>query len=261
MKKNLLIVLLILGVNNFLSAQASIKPVCPQSVVGNFGNTFTVDIVVGDPNPVVDLFSASFTLTFTNTTYLTYNGVMAGNFLGGSPFIFAEPSSDRVSIAITSIPSIGPSSGSGVLAKVFFRVTGTVPSQTINYFNIIKAFGYKQNGDTIRLYPQESMMTIQAATGVEDELTNLKFNLEQNYPNPFNPNTNISFSVPKETFVNLSVYDIMGNLVKTLVNDKVNAGIHTIEFNSNEINLSSGVYFYILKTPEFTSSKKMILMK
>ncbi len=249
------------GYIQIISAQASIKPVCPSSVIGNFGNTFTVDIVVGDPVPVTDLFSASFTLTFTNTTYLNYNGIMAGNFLGGSPFIFAEPSGDRVSVAITSIPSVGPSSGSGVLAKIFFRITGTVSSPTVNYFNIIKAFGYKQNGDTIRLYPQETMMTIQSATGVYSEDIIFDYQLKQNFPNPFNPKTNISFTIPKETFIDLSVYDIMGNLVKTLVNDKLLAGDYIVEFDATEFNISSGVYFYKLKTPEFTSVKKMVLIK
>lgn len=261
MKLILKLIIFYLVFNQILTAQASIKPVCPSSVIGNFGNSFTVDIVVGDPVPVTDLFSASFTLTFTNTTYLAYNGVMAGNFLGGSPFIFAEPQSDRISIAITSIPSIGPSSGSGVLAKVFFRIIGTVSSTTTNYFNIIKAFGYKQNGDTIKLYPQESMMTIQSATGVEDDILVNDYNLEQNYPNPFNPITNISFTISNETFVNLSIYDLMGNLIKTLINEKLSIGKYNIEFDAAENNLSSGVYLYQLKTPEFTSTKKMILIK
>jgi len=262
MKRLITVFLFLIFTINNLSAQASIKPVCPQSVIGNAGNTFTVDVVVGDPTPVDSLFSASFTLTFTNTTYLAYNGIQAGNFLGGSPFLFAEPSSDRVSIAITSIPSVGPSSGSGVLVKVFFRITGTVPAQTENYFNIIKAFGYKPRGDTIRFYPQESMMIIQAATEVEEgELNPEEFSLNQNYPNPFNPNTSISFTLPKSTEVSLVVYDLMGNLVATLVEERMEKGFHTIEFNSSKYNLSSGVYLYKLKTPEFTSIKKMVLLK
>lgn len=262
MKKIFTIVLFLFFLISKLSAQASIKPVCPQTVIGNYGNTFTVDVVVGDPTPVVDLFSASFTLTFTNTTYLAYNGIQAGNFLGGSPFVFAEPNSDRVSIAITSIPSIGPSSGSGVLVKVFFRIIGTVPTQTENYFNIIKAFGYKQNGDTIRFYPQESMMIIQSATGVDDEeVKPTTFSLNQNYPNPFNPVTNISFSIPKETKVNLSVYNLMGKHLITLIDDELVSGLYNIEFNSSKYDLSSGVYLYKLSTPEFTSIKKMVLLK
>jgi hypothetical protein len=262
MKKFFTTFLFLVFLFNKLSAQASIKPVCPQTVIGNYGNTFAVDVVVGDPTPVVDLFSASFTLTFTNTTYLAYNGIQAGNFLGGSPFVFAEPTSDRVSIAITSIPSIGPSSGSGVLVKVFFRLIGTVPTQSENYFNIIKAFGYKQNGDTIRFYPQETMMIIQAATGVDDDKLNPDvFSLNQNFPNPFNPSTNISFSIPKSTKVNLSIYDLMGNLLATLVDDEKERGLYNIEFNSTQFNLSSGVYFYKLSTPEFTSVRKMILLK
>lgn len=261
MKLFLKIVIIYSCLHQILSAQASIKPVCPNSIVGNFGNTFTVDIVVGDPVPVTDLFSASFTLTFTNTTYLTYNGIMAGNFLGGNPFIFEEPSSDRVSIAITSIPSVGPSSGSGVLVKVFFRIIGTVPTTTTNYFNIIKAFGYKQNGDTIRLLPQESMMTIQSATNVERENYIYSYELKQNFPNPFNPKTNITFTIPKETYIELSIYDLLGNLVKTLKSGNASAGEYFIEFDASEINLGSGVYLYQLKTPGFTSIKKMILIK
>ncbi|MCX8057513.1 MAG: T9SS type A sorting domain-containing protein [Ignavibacteria bacterium] len=261
MRKFLLVFFILFLLNEFVSAQASIKPVCPQSVTGNFGNTFAVDVVIGDPVPVVNLFSASFTLTFTNTTYLAYDGVMAGNFLGGSPFLFAEPSNDRVSIAITSIPSVGPSSGSGVLVKVFFRIKGTVTSPTENYFNIIKAFGYRQNGDTIRLYPQETRMIIQSATSVDDEISLKEFSLGQNYPNPFNPTSIITFSLPKETNVNLSVFDMMGNRIATLVDEKLSAGKHEIKFDATKYGLSSGVYLYSIKTPEFTSTKKMILMK
>ncbi|MBE0538067.1 MAG: DUF4397 domain-containing protein [Ignavibacterium sp.] len=85
------------------------------------------------------------------------------------------------------------------------------------------------------------------------------FALEQNYPNPFNPSTVISYSVPQSSFVTLKVYDIIGNEVATLVNQNQQAGKYDIRFDAS--NLSNGVYLYSIKTDNFTSTKKMILMK
>jgi photosystem II stability/assembly factor-like uncharacterized protein len=86
-----------------------------------------------------------------------------------------------------------------------------------------------------------------------------KYSLKQNYPNPFNPTTNISFDVTNSTFVSLKVFDMTGREVKTLVNENVSAGNYEINFNASELN--SGVYFYTLKTNEFTETKKMMLVK
>jgi hypothetical protein len=86
------------------------------------------------------------------------------------------------------------------------------------------------------------------------------FELKQNYPNPFNPTTNINFSIPKNQNVSLKVYDMMGKEVASLVNNEfLKAGEYKADFNA--ANLSSGVYYYALKTDEFTSTKSMILVK
>jgi len=98
-------------------------------------------------------------------------------------------------------------------------------------------------------------------TGIRPENNSLPsgFGLSQNYPNPFNPVTNINFSVPKEGFVNLSVYDILGNKVNELVNENIKAGDYSMKFDAS--GLSSGVYFYTIKTNDFSSTKKMVLTK
>jgi len=83
--------------------------------------------------------------------------------------------------------------------------------------------------------------------------------LSQNYPNPFNPMTNISFTLPKATNVKLVVYNAIGEHIKTLVNEYKQAGNYEVKFDAS--NLSSGVYFYRLETPNYTSTKKLILMK
>jgi len=85
------------------------------------------------------------------------------------------------------------------------------------------------------------------------------FALEQNYPNPFNPSTLISYSIPQNSFVTLKVYDIIGNEVATLVNQTQSAGKYDFRFDAS--NLSNGVYMYSIKTDNFSSTKKMILMK
>jgi len=87
----------------------------------------------------------------------------------------------------------------------------------------------------------------------------IEFALTQNYPNPFNPSTILSYSIPQSSFVTLKVYDIIGNEVATLVNETKSAGKYDVSFNAS--NLSNGVYLYSIKTDNFTSTKKMILMK
>ncbi|MTI88671.1 MAG: DUF1501 domain-containing protein [Balneolaceae bacterium] len=85
------------------------------------------------------------------------------------------------------------------------------------------------------------------------------FTLKQNYPNPFNPKTNISFTLDKAMVVQLNVYDINGRLVQQLVHKKMRSGTHTLSFNGQH--LASGTYFYELKTPAATETKKMTLIK
>jgi hypothetical protein len=85
------------------------------------------------------------------------------------------------------------------------------------------------------------------------------YSLSQNYPNPFNPVTKINFAIPKSGLVTLKVYDILGREVMTLVNEMKTAGNYTVDFNG--ANLSSGAYFYRLKSGEFIDTKRMMLIK
>jgi cytochrome c peroxidase len=90
------------------------------------------------------------------------------------------------------------------------------------------------------------------------------FALQQNYPNPFNPETEISFSLPEMMEVSLTVYNILGQEVKTLLNGEMDAGTHTIHWNARDNagnSVASGVYFYRLKTEIFNQTMKMVLMK
>ena len=85
------------------------------------------------------------------------------------------------------------------------------------------------------------------------------YKLFNNYPNPFNPSTKIKFDIPKSSFVKITVYDITGSEVKTLVNEVLQPARYDIEFNPGS--LTSGIYFYKLTTNEYTATKKMVLVK
>jgi hypothetical protein len=85
------------------------------------------------------------------------------------------------------------------------------------------------------------------------------FNLYQNYPNPFNPSTTIEFDIPERSNVKLIVYDILGREIETLIDKELEPGKYKLNFNAT--NLPSGVYFYTLKTPKFTKTNKMLLIK
>ncbi|MBL1153401.1 MAG: T9SS type A sorting domain-containing protein [Ignavibacteriota bacterium] len=87
----------------------------------------------------------------------------------------------------------------------------------------------------------------------------LNYTLKQNYPNPFNPSTLIGYQLPVTSKVTLKVYDILGNEIATLVNEEKPAGNYNVIFDASK--LSSGVYFYTLKTGEFSKTNKMILAK
>ncbi|RPI19870.1 MAG: T9SS C-terminal target domain-containing protein [Ignavibacteriae bacterium] len=86
-----------------------------------------------------------------------------------------------------------------------------------------------------------------------------EFSLSQNYPNPFNPTTNIKFSLPQDTKGSLKIYDMLGNVVAVYFDGFMKAGSYNAEVDAGS--WASGVYFYKLSTPEFTQTKKMMLIK
>ena len=86
-----------------------------------------------------------------------------------------------------------------------------------------------------------------------------EYSLSQNYPNPFNPSTEINYTLAKSGNVTLKVYNLLGSEVATLVNGFMESGKHSVKFDANDI--TSGIYFYTIKADNFTSTRKMILMK
>ena len=105
------------------------------------------------------------------------------------------------------------------------------------------SFGKKQN---------------KSETSVDTEIPK-EYALFNNYPNPFNPATTITYQLPKSGSVTLKIYDILGNEVKTLVNEQKEMGRYTVTFNASSF--ASGMYVYQLRANDYTSTKKMLLLK
>ena len=97
--------------------------------------------------------------------------------------------------------------------------------------------------------------------GIQPISTNVpdKFSLSQNYPNPFNPATTIKFDIRTPAFTKLSVFDVLGREIKTLVNEELKTGSYSLVFDGSEFN--SGVYFYRLTSGDFVETKRMLLVK
>lgn len=119
------------------------------------------------------------------------------------------------------------------------------------------------NGSYAEVWFKEASVGPGVLTAIGDDNNGVDitdgFHLAQNYPNPFNPTTNITFALPKNSYVNLAVYDINGKLVQQLANGQYAIGEHTVTFNA--ANLSSGIYMYRIQTASFTQIRRMVLMK
>ena len=98
----------------------------------------------------------------------------------------------------------------------------------------------------------------------QDEFTPVEFEIQQAYPNPFNPVTTLHYDLPKNTFVNITIYDVIGRVVKNLVSSQQTAGYRSIQWNATNNTgqqVSAGLYLYAIQAGEFRQTRKMVLIK
>lgn len=148
----------------------------------------------------------------------------------------------------------------GFFEKIAF-VNGagtTTQSKTYSYSNDIKNVKASKIEYRLRQIDYNGSFNFSSVESVDNSVP-ANFELSQNYPNPFNPSTVISYQVPAESKVTLKLYNILGNEVSTLVNEVKPAGKYDVKFNAS--NLTSGIYFYTISAGNFTSTKKMTLIK
>jgi hypothetical protein len=100
--------------------------------------------------------------------------------------------------------------------------------------------------------------------GTSEEGGPSEFSLSQNYPNPFNPTTNFHFTLAKSAYVRIDIFNIVGQKVRTLVDDDMKAGVYLADWDGKDDNgsfVSSGIYFYRMQAGDFSDMKKMLLVK
>ena len=136
-----------------------------------------------------------------------------------------------------------------------------------NFFGreVIK-FKINSEGIPELVFQNPNLLLTRPTVGIEDEYTSVppNYSLDQNFPNPFNPSTTISFTLPEESAVSISIYDLVGRKVNELTTSSQLAGSHSIQWNGTDQQgnlVPAGIYFYQLKAGDFIQTKKMVLMK
>jgi len=157
---------------------------------------------------------------------------------------------------VDEVPSSGTiNPGLNQSVNVIFNSTGLTPNTSYAGNLKIGSNDPVTPSKTVRVRLNVGPVGVgNSTTGIPTE-----YELQQNYPNPFNPSTKISYAIPKEGFVTLKIYDVLGKEVMTLVNDSKQAGYYEAEFSGS--NLASGLYFYTIKSGSFVETKRMILIK
>jgi len=245
--------LVILALNYDGDQQGKIVPTSSAPIVLNLnlgdgvpvGNEFEAKLTINDANSVKAMH---IVLDYDNST-LKLLGVTRGELLTGSSILFFADK-EKVDISLVKLGKGLVIGGSGEVATLKFkRLSAGTVELTPNVLDLrdVKGEPMECGFNTI------SLKSVPTA-----------FALSQNYPNPFNPNTQIAFALPVGSKVTLKIYNIAGQLVKTLVNADLAAGHHTITWNgtnSSGSEVGTGIYFYRLETGKFTSVKKMVFVK
>jgi len=149
-------------------------------------------------------------------------------------------------------------------------IKSDLPFSQVDKLNSGKDYYWRARSKTVNdgkysNYSIPAHFSVEKTTGVNElGIIPKKFSVKQNYPNPFNPSTIIEFALPRQEFVSVKIYDILGRKIKTLVNSRLNAGIHRLAWrgvNENGAEVSGGVYIYRVTAGSNVVTKKMVLLK
>ncbi|MBI5728082.1 MAG: T9SS type A sorting domain-containing protein [Ignavibacteriales bacterium] len=135
----------------------------------------------------------------------------------------------------------------------------TLASGDSTTYYVAYAFGLNYQKMLYNMHLAQQKYDLLTAVTPEGNNTPRSYMLEQNYPNPFNPSTKITYQLPEASNVKLTVYDMLGKEITTLVNGQQPAGKHVIDFNA--AGLPSGVYFYTINSGSFFEAREMMLIK
>ena len=150
------------------------------------------------------------------------------------------------------------------------QLSGEIPESICNIYPNLSYFQVTHN-QLCPPYPEciENYVGYQDTSNCEqvsiiDEILPITYNLYNAYPNPFNPVTTLRYDLPEDSFVEITVYDMLGNIIKNLVNQNENSGYKSVQWNATNNtgqSVSAGVYFYTIEAGNFRQTKKMVLIK
>ena len=223
---------------------------------------FTIPLAFADSNSDLDITCDSISFVGTRSTGNVY---IYKSDKASCPECIDNEKNRLLVFAIWFMGSLEP--GSGSVAKIYFT---TGPYWNFPWYQWVDTtswppFLHLEFGDTLGNSFVPAF--IKGLLEVQDINTPVKpssFSLSQNFPNPFNPKTLIRFSLPKDSWVKLEVYNILGQKVKTLVDKRLSAGVKEVEWdgrNDEGAELPSGIYFCRIKAGDFVQAKKMVLIK
>jgi hypothetical protein len=241
--------------------------------------TFTIRILDNEPIRGIELD------IYHDNTDLVYSGLSKGIKLeevideDGNPrtmTLLGNYLEDHLKVLAysTSRARTAGDGGEGDLMHLTYELVegASLPSEVTFYFGLANLPGTSMDPELLNVvcgYPDMNnpmVVSTQALVSVDDQQSvPVVFALNQNYPNPFNPSTQISFDIPEASeLVSLSVYNILGQNINTLVSGSMNAGRYTQEWDATDelgSPVASGIYFYELRSSNFVSRKKMLLIR
>ena len=191
--------------------------------------------------------------------------LFSNNYLtaGYSRFLDGKTNKDSVeSVTETVVTPAGTFSNCIKVCSTNYDSTGNMVLRIYYYYARGMGIVYQYRDFPVNQTHTDALITSRIISSVRNDQSGFTpniFSLEQNYPNPFNPSTTINYSLAKAGNVKLSVYDITGSKVVTIVNENKPAGSYTVQFNGS--NLSSGIYLYRLESGNYSAAMKFILMK
>jgi hypothetical protein len=199
-------------------------------------------------NPVVATNYYSPATSIDHNNYIVGDTVYQSNYTSGLRILDISDILNPEQIGFfDTYPGDDDPKWSGTWSNYPFFASRNIPVSGMEEGLFIVRFSASQNVET------------------EDEISiPIGYSLGQNYPNPFNPSTEFEYSIPVKSRVNITIHDLHGRRVQSLVSGFENAGRHTIRWNGEDENgfpASAGVYFYRIETPAFSQSKKMILLR
>jgi hypothetical protein len=211
----------------------------------------------------VNLFGASFVVKY-DPQQLRVANVSQGDFLGANlPIWFTnvDSSAGKVSIGMSRAGVPDGVSGAGALAILRLRLASSASIGSITQIGIEDVAANDPSGNPIELVAQGTDIVV----AVEDEKTTpARFALMQNYPNPFNAGTTIAYALPQEGSVLLIIYNMLGQMVRKLIDENQTPGHKRVLWDGNDergLRVSSGVYFYRIEFGQQRLIGRMILQQ